>query len=119
MKNVILPLTLVAIVITSAALPSPAFAAEHGQSLCNFVAADEKKRLRKYLRNNKLKIRKIFSQLVCNDKNLLIFASEMKAVKTGSFMISKLPKDVVATNLPQMQSAPAKLLRAAKKRIGG
>ena len=114
-----LPLILVTITLTASTFTSQVLAANHAQSLCEFVAADEKKRMRSYLRNNKIKIRKIFKDLECNDMNLLVFAANKKSGARGSFMISKLPKKIVAAYLALMLEAPAAWLSAAKKRTGG
>ena len=41
------------------------------QALCEYVAVDDKKRLRSFLKTNKLKIRSIFKGVQCNNMNLL------------------------------------------------
>ena len=67
-------------------------ASSMAQSLCEYVSADDKKRLRSFLKSNNLKIRKVFDGVQCNGQDLLAFASSNNAVKTGAMMINKLPK---------------------------
>jgi hypothetical protein len=97
----------------------PTKAADIAQSLCEYIAADDKKRMRAFLKTNRVKIRTVFTGIQCNGKNLLAFAVEKSSIKTGSLMISKLPKSVVSANLAILQSGPTSLLEAANKRVGG
>ena len=113
MKNIILVPVVAALALSFA----PVSQANVAQSLCEYVSADDKKRLRSYLKSNKLKIRNIFSGVQCNGNNLLAFAASKNAVKTGSLIISKLPKDVVASNKGSLGGTQA-LVEAANKRIG-
>ena len=62
------------------------------QNMCDYVAADDKTRMRSFLKANRMKIRKIFSGIQCNGKNLVAFASDANANETGEFILSKLPK---------------------------
>ncbi len=85
------------------------------QSVCEYIAADDKKRLRSYLKANRLKVRYIFADIECNGVNLLAFAAKAKAIKTGTLMINKLPKgalaDVVATiDFPTLSAVAQKRL---------
>lgn len=90
-------------------------AANIAQSLCEYVQADNKSKLRSYLKTNKLKIRNVFAGVQCNGKNLLAFASENNSTKTGSMMIGKLSKAVVKANIPVLGSS--KLVAVAEKRV--
>jgi hypothetical protein len=119
MKNMLSAISLVLLISTSIIATPKVVAAGHGQSLCEYVAADDKKRLRSYLKSNRLKIRKVFKGVLCNGKNLLLFAADQKSIKTGAMIISKLPKKIVTQNLDSLQSGPQELLDAATKRTGG
>lgn len=92
-------------------------ATSFAQSMCEYVSVDDKKRLRSFLKSNKLKIRNVFDGVQCNGQNLLAFASDKNAVKTGTLMINKLPKKVVAKNLTTISSAA--LVEVANKRVNG
>jgi hypothetical protein len=112
MKNLVV-LPLIAIVFIS--YTSKAQATNIAQSLCEYVQVDNKSKLRSFLKSNKLKIRNVFSGVSCNGKNLLAFASENNAVKTGSLMIGKLPKATVKTHLASISLA--ELAAIAEKRV--
>ncbi|MBO9491910.1 DUF3718 domain-containing protein [Endozoicomonas sp. G2_1] len=90
-------------------------AADSAQAICEYVAVDDKKRLRTYLKSNKLKIRSIFDGVKCNGQNLLAFAASRSAVKTGTLMINKLPKKKVESLLSTITAD--ELTTAAQKRI--
>ena len=70
-------------------LPSSAFA-DIG-SICLYVAEDDKKRLRKLLKTNRVKIRNLYKDVKCNEKSLLQFAIERNANTVGVFMVKKIP----------------------------
>jgi len=117
MKKLLLVSTITALTLTSIVTTPQAQAANIAQSVCEYVAADDKKRMRSFLKTNKLKIRSIFSGIECNGKNLLVFAADKGSVKTGSLMISKLPKKVVSANLALLQAGSQPLLEAANNRV--
>ncbi|REL27212.1 DUF3718 domain-containing protein [Thalassotalea euphylliae] len=107
-----------AIALISSVSVAPAANANNlAQSLCEYVSADDKKRLRSFLKSNNLKIRSVFDGVQCNGQNLLAFASSKSAVKTGSLMISKLPKAKVRSSLASITDAT--LAQAANKRVNG
>ncbi|REL35824.1 DUF3718 domain-containing protein [Thalassotalea euphylliae] len=103
--------------ISSVSVTPAANASDVAQSLCEYVSADNKKRLRSFLKSNNLKIRSVFDGVQCNGQNLLAFASEKSAVKTGSLMISKLPKSKVKDAMASITDAT--LIEAANKRVNG
>jgi len=117
MKKLLLVSTITALTLTSVVTAPKAQANNIAQSICEYVAADDKKRMRSFLKTNKLKIRNIFSGIECNGKNLLEFAATKGSVKTGSLMIAKLPKKVVSKNLSLIQSGSQPLIDAANKRV--
>jgi len=113
MKNIIIVTAL-----TTFALFCPKTEASNvAESLCEYVNADNKGKLRSYLKTNKLKIRQVFDGVSCNGQNLLEFAATKNSTKTGSMMIGKLPKKVVAANLTTLASTS--LATAADKRVNG
>jgi hypothetical protein len=117
MKKLLLASTITILTLTSVVSAPKAQAANIAQSVCEYVAADDKKRMRTFLKTNKLKIRSIFKGIKCNGKNLLAFASDKGSVKTGSLMISKLPRKVVSANLAMLQTGSQPLIDAANKRV--
>ncbi|NMP32537.1 DUF3718 domain-containing protein [Thalassotalea sp. M1531] len=106
----------VALISTFSVAPT-ANASNLAASLCEYVSADDKKRLRSFLKSNNLKIRKVFDGVQCNGQNLLEFASSKNAVKTGSLMINKLPKSKVESTIASLTST--ELVAVANKRVNG
>ena len=117
MKKLLLVSTITALSLTSIVSAPKAEAANIAQSLCEYVAADDKKRMRSFLKSNKLKIRSVFDSIQCNGKNMLVFAAEKGSDETGSLMISKLPKNVVSANLALIQNGSQPLIDAANARV--
>jgi len=117
MKKLLLASTIIALTITSIVSVPQAHASNIAQSVCDYVAADDKKRMRSFLKSNKLKIRNIFSGVQCNGQNLLAFAADKSSVKTGTLIINKLPKKVISANLAHFQSGAQELADAANARI--
>ena len=117
MKKLLIASTITVLTLTSALTTPKAQAADIATSICEYVAADDKKRMRSFLKTNKLKIRRIFDNIQCNGKNLLEFASTSGSVETGSLMISKLPKKVVSANLAVLQTGSQPLIDAANARV--
>ena len=117
MKKLLLVSTITVLTITLVTKSPEANAANIAQSMCEYIAADDKRRMRSFLKTNKLKIRTIFSGIQCNGKNLLEFASAKGSVQTGTLMISKLPKKTVSANLTVLQAGSQPLIDAANKRI--
>ena len=118
-KKLLTVTTIITLLITSAILPSKVYAADIGLTICEYVASDNKNRLRSLLKSNKLKIRKIFKAIRCNKQNLLVFAANSGSVKVGSLIISKLPKKVVKENLTILEGSSQPLFDAGKERVGG
>ncbi len=104
------------IVMASLTTTTAVQASNIAQSVCNFVAADDKKRMRIFLKANKLKIRSIFDSVQCNGKNLLEFADSRGSINTGTYMIGKLPKKAVNSSKGGLTNAD--LIAKAAERTG-
>ena len=103
-KLLIASITALTVTATTSFIAPQAQAADVAQSLCEYVGADDKKRMRSFLKSNKLKIRNVFSGIQCNGKNLLEFAAARGSVKTGKLIINKLPKKTVSAQLAVLSS---------------
>ncbi|WP_448550343.1 DUF3718 domain-containing protein [Thalassotalea fusca] len=88
------------------------------QTICEYIAADDKKRLRKLQKTNKFKLRNVFKDIRCNDDNILIFAAKQNANDVGELLIKKLPKSILIENMGELESHSAILAEIAKKRSG-
>ncbi|MFD2166025.1 DUF3718 domain-containing protein [Thalassotalea euphylliae] len=117
MKKLLLASTITALTLTSVVTAPQAQANNIAQSVCEYVAADDKKRMRSFLKSNKLKIRSIFDGIQCNGQNLLEFAVAKNSVKTGELMIKKLSKKVVSANLASLQAGSQPFADAANSRV--
>jgi hypothetical protein len=60
-------------------------------SICDYVATDQKSRLRKKLKESRVKLRNIYNGIACNGKSLIRFAVEKNSVDIGVFIIKKIP----------------------------
>lgn len=114
MKNILLMITFA---ILASTYSEKSQAQNIAKSLCEYVSADDKSRLRSFLKTNKLKIRNIFDDVKCNGQNLVAFAGTNNALKTGELMLAKLPKSRVEDLLTTITSP--ELSAAAQKRING
>lgn len=115
MKKVILLASLVTSVI--AFTPATQAADDLSLRICEYVAANDKDRLRTFLKKNKLKIRKIYSGLECNGQNLLVFAASNKSLEAGEFLIGKIPKKEVEKSIEEIAKYSKHLEEAAKNRV--
>lgn len=84
---------LVSAAITSSVLLTvPAQANEAlTEGICGAVETNDKKRLRKILKNNKVRIRNIYEALQCDGQSLLRFAMTHEANAVGAMVAKKLP----------------------------
>ena len=117
MKKLLLVTTITALTMTSIVSAPKAQASNIALSVCEYVAADDKRRMRSFLRAKRLKIRNIFSDIKCNGQNLLEFAATNGSIETGSLMISKLPRKIVSDNLAIIQNGSQLLIGAANERV--
>jgi len=115
MKKTLLLATLVATTVTFA--PVTTAADNISLRICEYVAANDKNRLRSYLKQNKLKVRKIFKTVECNGKNLLVFSASNKALETGEFLIGKVPSKEVAKHITEIGKYSKHLEEEAKDRV--
>ncbi len=111
-KIIILPIVLATSIMTAA----PVKADSMTLRTCEYVQANDKSRLRSFLKQNKLKIRNIYDGLKCNGSNLLIFAAKSKALEVGEFIIGKLPAKKVKPEIENLAKYSAHLAEEAKER---
>lgn len=68
------------------------------QSICSYVAADNRNALRKTLSDNRLRLSNIYSGISCDGLNMVRFAMTRGANDTADFIIKQLPGSVVAAS---------------------
>ena len=59
--------------------------------ICENVAADNKTRFRKKLKESGLKLRDIYDALSCGGDNLVRYAMSKNASKVGSYIVKRMP----------------------------
>ena len=96
---------------------SSAFDESMSLRICEYASINDKKRLRNYLKSNKVKIRSIFDSIQCNGVNLLEFAATSNALDVGEYLIGKLPVKTVTENLASIKASSAHLAKVANERI--
>lgn len=115
MKRVLL---VAGILSVASAISTPVQANENmAVRICEYIAANDKNRLRSFLKQNKLKVRKVFNSINCNADNMIIFAAKSKALEVGEFIIGKTPAKVVKANIEEIAKHSAHLAEEAKERI--
>ncbi|AXV66245.1 MULTISPECIES: DUF3718 domain-containing protein [Pseudoalteromonas] len=82
-----------AVVTASVAYTAPVKADDQqlALSLCEYIAADDKNRLRDKLKSSRVKIRNIIDAFKCNDNNMLRHAIVSGANDTGEYIVKRLP----------------------------
>lgn len=113
MKKIILIATILA---ASCVTTTSAYADNMSLRICEYVQANDKSRLRSFLKQNKLKMRNIYDGLECNNDNLLIFAAKSNALEVGEFIIGKLPSKKVKLEIDNLAKHSAHLAEEARDR---
>lgn len=116
MKLSILTMVLICFILSTISTPSQAY--NISQNICEYIASDDKKRLRSLLKTNRMKLRGIYKDVFCNNKNILLFSAERNATNVGALIIKKLPKTVIKENLAELESLSPDLASKAKERLG-
>lgn len=108
---------LVASLLTSSIVIAPTAQADNlSLRICEYVQANDKNRLRSFLKQNRIKIRKIYKGLSCNGDNILIFAAKSNSLEIGEFIIGKLPAKIVKAQIENIGKYSAHLEEEAKDR---
>ncbi len=90
----LLPLSIAAVIVASSISISSNAVANQDQlaaNICNYVAADDQNRLRKKLKESRVKLRNIYSGVSCNGDSLLRTAYKSGSNKVGTFVAKRLP----------------------------
>ena len=113
MKNTLL----IASILATTLIIAPSVQADNlSLRICEYVQANDKSRLRAFLKQNKLKIRNVYDGLACNKDNLLIFAAKANSLEVGEFIISKLPAKKVKVEIDNLAKHSLHLSEKAKAR---
>jgi hypothetical protein len=92
-------------------------------SMCDYIKADDKNRLRKLLSDNRLRLRNIYDGIVCNGQNMVRFAVAHNANNVGEFIIKQLPAAQIGSSgdiaWAEANHASSGLIEVLKTRAGG
>ncbi|MCL1125187.1 DUF3718 domain-containing protein [Shewanella surugensis] len=87
----LLPTAMAALIIASSfSVPVHADPQQLVANICNYVQSDDKNRLRKKLKENRLKLRNIYSAISCDGQSLLRTALDSKSDSIGTFVAKRL-----------------------------
>ncbi|AZG35124.1 MULTISPECIES: DUF3718 domain-containing protein [Shewanella] len=98
-------------------------------NICNYVQSDDKNRLRKKMKENRVKLRNVYSSISCDGSSLLRTAYKSNADDTGEYIAKRMPtsdlaapeadgKTILDWAAENGHSASA-ISAAIKERIGG
>jgi len=91
-------------------------------SMCDYIKADDKNRLRKLLSDNRLRLRNIYDGIMCNGQNMVRFAVSSNANGVGEFIIKQLPAAQISASEDiawvEANHASSGLLAVLKERAG-
>ncbi|MCH1924378.1 DUF3718 domain-containing protein [Shewanella sp. C32] len=125
------PVALALVVVSSSILPVSKAVAEDSIAvgICTEVQADNKMRLRKELKDNRLKLRNIYGSVACNGESILRFAYHSNANDTGEFIAQRLLTDQLQAAESDGKSildwanangfGDSPITKAIKERLGG
>lgn len=94
----LLPAVFCGVVVAGAVVVAPVVHADDqlAASMCDYVKADDKNRLRKVLSDYRLRLRNIYDGVTCNGDSLVRFAIKHNAADVGEFIVKQLPSAHVA-----------------------
>ena len=93
MKALLLGSVMAAIAATGVTFSKSAEANELALSLCTYVQGDDTMRMRKKLRDSRVRIRDVYTGIQCNGQSLLQFAMSNGSNDVGTFMVGRLAVD--------------------------
>ena len=85
-------------------------------SICESISKDNKKRLRQILKANSIRINRVYETVSCNEQNILVFAAQNKALKTGTVIIKYSRKLVVLAQIEKLEARYPALATIARTR---
>ncbi len=92
-------LSVIAVVVSPLFAITPASADEQiAQSLCAYVAANDKNSIRKTLSDNRMRIKNVYDGIQCDGLPLIRFAIKHNAADAAEFIVKQLPGSQVAAS---------------------
>jgi hypothetical protein len=92
-------ITLATVIAATSFISTPVAANDQlAQSLCSYVAEDNKNNLRKALADNRLRLRSVYDAIVCDGLPLVRHAIKHNAADAAGFIVSQLPGSQLAAS---------------------
>lgn len=83
--------TTIAVMLVASSYAVPVKASDQlAANICNYVQADDKNRLRKKLKETRVKLRNVYQDISCDGDSLLRFAMKSGANDVGAFVAKRL-----------------------------
>jgi hypothetical protein len=121
----LVPTLLCTAALSFAVVMSPVVEADQqlAASMCDYVAANDRNRLRKVLSDNRIRLRNIYDGVLCNGEPLIRHAFKSNAPDVGEFIVRQLPGSQVVDSGDIIWAesngfADSPLLAALKDRAG-
>ena len=94
LKKTVLPALAATVLLSGSFVSTNAMAGDEAviKSICSYIASDDANRVRKKLKENRLRIRDIHDAILCNGSSMLKFAAEKNSVEAGKLIAKKLSK---------------------------
>lgn len=88
----LMPVAIAALIVASSvSAPAVANGDQLVANICDYVKSDDKNRLRKKLKESRVKLRNIYSSISCDGSSLLRTAYSANANDVGEFIAKRLP----------------------------
>ncbi|ABI72920.1 DUF3718 domain-containing protein [Shewanella frigidimarina] len=94
----LLPVAIAALIAASfVSAPAIADTDQLVANICDYVKSDDKSRLRKKMKESRVKLRNVYSGISCDGSSLLRTAYNSNANDVGEFIAKRLPSSDLAT----------------------
>lgn len=98
MKSALISAVAASLVLGSVSFSHTAQANELALSMCTYVQGDDTMRMRKKLRDSRVRVRDVYTSIQCNGQSMLQFAMTNGSNDIGEFIVRSLaPEDLTST----------------------
>jgi hypothetical protein len=97
----LMPVAIAALIVASSvSAPAVANGDQLVANICDYVKSDDKNRLRKKLKESRVKLRNIYTSISCDGSSLLRTAYSANANDVGEFIAKRLPSSDLSAAEP-------------------
>lgn len=87
-----------ALLVVSSAFSAHADDNTLAKSICSYTASNDKSDLRKALSDNRIRLKEVYSGVMCDGMNLVRFAISKNATETAEFIVKQIPASDLKTS---------------------